>query len=273
MAAVPLGWTKEYAILYMLASLANVDYPTDKFKIVLAISDRDDPESKEFLDRVRNLVTYANIPFETEVIFTHPSGQEEHDWDTYRWIIHNLKELRSICLNSDCDYMWILGGDNPPLRGALKRLLALNSDIASALNNQRPSKSWYNRKSFPLVYRHKWILKDLDKRCLHNGDVKPQYLNEVQKQELTKAWLNLGFLTAISDERNWRSHKILRNVIFGDGCCLINRKALEKIDYEVLHSYMSYDMMYAQRALAMGLSTAVDMKLVCPHLHYEGEAY
>jgi len=38
-------------------------------------------------------------------------------------------------------------------------------------------------------------------------------------------------------------------------------------------AYQSYDIQYMQQALALGFETAVDMKLHCPHITFEGEAY
>ena len=258
----------------MLAALGDVDYPPEKFTAAFGVSDRGDDESKDFIQRLRNLLDNCNFPFKTRVIVTTPTDEDEQRWHQFKWVIRNLAELRNHVLKSGLDYMWILGGDNPPLRTALKRLLALNTDIASALLYQRPHKNWKSYGAFPLVYRHHWTLRDLNKPHLHNGGGKPTFLNAEQKRLLAKAWLQLGFLKPVSLEKKWRNYKVCHNVVFGDGCCLIKRKVLEAINYGMLKAlYQSYDIQYMQQALALGFKTAVNMTLRCPHITYEGEAY
>ena len=273
-ATIPIGWTKEYALLYMLAALGDVDYPPEKFTAAFGVSDRGDDESKDFIQRLRNLLDNCNFPFKTHVIVTTPTDEDEQRWHQFKWVIRNLAELRSYVLESGLDYMWILGGDNPPLRSSIKRLLALHTDVASAILYQRPNKSWKNHNAYPLVFRHHWNLRDLDKPWLHNGGETPTTLNSEQKRLLAKAWLQLGFVKPVWLEKDWKNYKVCRNVVFGDACSLIKREVLEAINYEMLQAaYQSYDIQYMQQALFLGFETAVDMKLHCPHITFEGEAY
>jgi len=258
----------------MLAALGDLDYPPDKFQVYWGVSDRGDGESREFIKRLQNLLDNCNYQFETQVIVTKPSDDDERRWRTFKWVIRNLSELRTYFLESGWEYMWILGGDNPPLRSSIKRLLALKADIASALLRQKPNKNWKGHDAYPLVFRHYWNLKDLDKPCLYNGGSQPTMLNDEQRRLLTKAWVQLGFVRPMWLEKNWLNYKTCRNVVFGDACSLIKRQVVENITYDMLNpAYQSYDIQFMQQALACGYETAVDMKLPCPHITYEGEAY
>ena len=261
---IPTGPGKEYAFLYMLAAVGDIDYNPKYIKITFALTDLGDEESKQFIKRARNLVENANYMFETEIIVTKPTEHQKQQWQAYANIMRNMLALRRKFLKEGYDYMWVLGGDNPPPRNTLKRLLALDADIASALIYQRPLKDYLGVGSWPMVFQHRWELKHLE----HNG------LNPEQKRILRKAWQEVGFHKIVTENPNWKRLKVLRGAVFGDGCCLIKRRVLEKIIYRIItRAYLSQDLQFCQDALVAGFTTAVDMKLHCPHLCVDGKAY
>jgi len=261
---IPTGWTKEYSLLYMLAALREVDYNPNYMKICFAVTDLGDSDSRKFIKDVKALVEHSNFMCETEVITTTPTEQEHGEWGSYSFVVKNQRVLRQKAIDEDWQYWWILGGDNPPPRKALKRLMALNADIAYALVYQRPIKDFHYHKAWPLVFRHVWTIQDLE----HNG------LNEEQKRLLTKAWVEVGFMRQLCIEKNWRIHKVLRNVASGDGCCLVKRQVFEKVPYRFgKMGYQSPDLQFYSDARVAGFNTVVDMKLHCPHIAMDGLAY
>lgn len=261
---VPTAHTKEYALLFVLATLREVKYNPNYLKVVFAITDLGDPESKEYIENVKGLLKHANLMFKTEVIVTKPTLQDISRHGAYAKIIKNIHALHDKFLREkEYPYFWRLDGDVLPLPQTLERLLKLDADIASPLLYQRPMKNLWGKGAYPLVYRHVWNLADLEEHDL----------NDEQKRLLRKAWIEIGFLGCVAAEKNWRNHKILRNVAFGSGCRLIKRLVLEKIWVTLRQSYLSEDLQFCQDVLAAGFTTAVDLKLHCAHMCMDGKAY
>jgi hypothetical protein len=261
---IPTGRSKEYCMYYMLGALRNLRYSPLFFKVVFAVTDKGEPQDKQFIENLRGLLKHADFMFETEVIMTQPTQRDAEKWGVFAAVILNVQALRRKFLSEPYDYFWLLGGDNPPPPDTLNRLLKLKTDIAAALVYQRPMKDFYERGAYPLVYRHVWHLKHLE----NNG------LNQEQKRLLTLAWVNLGFMRLLAYEKNWRRYKVLRDVGFGDGCCLFKRTVFETLEYKgAPKGYQSNDIQFQQEAMAAGFHTAVDMKLHCPHFCVDGKAY
>jgi len=261
---IPTGRSKEYCIYYMLGALRNVKYNPHRFKVVFAVTDMGEAQDKTFIENLKGLLKHADFLFETEVVSTTPSQQDAECWGAFAAVIINIQMLQNKFLSEPHDYFWLLGGDNPPPPHALNRLLKLDTDIAAALVYQRPMKDFYGRGAYPLVYRHVWHLKHLE----GNG------LNPEQQRLLTLAWVNLGFMRLVAYEKHWRRHKVLRDVAFGDGCCLFKREVFEKLKYKgAPDGYQSNDIQFQQEAMAEGFHTAVDMKLHCAHFCVDGKAF
>jgi len=272
---IPTGWVKEYALLYLLAALRGLDYNPNYFKVVFAVTNMQDKESKKFIRDLKAILRHSNFFFKTEVISTKITTKDKKRWGPYAAVIKNVKMLRKKFLKEDYEFFLKLDADIPPLRTTLQRLLALEADIASPLLFQRPVKAFCmgSNQAFPLVFKHIWTLEDLEE---HN-------LNPEQKRILTQAWINLSFTRCIHLDTNWKTFKTLRGVSFGAGCMLVTREAFTQIPYELAHipysgdatlsGYQSEDLQFCQEALAKGFKTAVDLELHCPHLCMDGKAY
>lgn len=251
----------------MLAALKNLDYPAEKLAVNFAVTIENNQKSQDWVWKLHKLVDLCQFPYQTKIHVTRVTAENQTKWNVYSAVLKNLTVLRELFLKSDCDYYMTLGGDNPPPRNAIKRLLALNVDLASALVHQPPAKNFLSEKwvSFPLVFPHIWHLKDLE----HNG------LNPEQKRLLRKAWCEVGFQKAIWEDPNWKQLEVIKQVSFGDACCLFKRQVYEKVEPRMLHGtlYMSPDLQFCQDVLAAGFTTACDMKLHCPHFMEDGLAY
>lgn len=259
---VPTGDNKEYAMLYMLATLRNVDYPPKHISLHVAVTHLGNEASDRFLQRVRMLVEAANFPYPAEVHVTYPTLADMDRWGPYFAIIMNLHELRVDFLRGTDDYFWLLGGDNPPPRPTLKKLLRMKSDVASALVNQRFVRIKQMRmdhsKQYPVYWGRAWELEDMDELNLEPA----------LREELRTAWTEFMFLAKIKGEG------IMHNVVVGSGCSLIKRKVYEHLGY-VLGSggTQSEDLHFCQLARLEGFDVAVDMDTRCLHFDQNGKMY
>ena len=259
---VPTGDNKEYAMLYMLATLRNIDYPPDRLTLNIAVTHLGNEASEQYLNNVRTLVEASNFPYKTNVLVTYPTLTDMMRWGPYFAIIINLHKLRIDFLKGASEYFWLLGGDNPPPRPTLKKLLKLKTDVASALINQRFVRIKQMRmdksKRYPVYWGRAWELGDLDEL-----DLEPAL-----REELRTAWVEFMFLAKIQGEG------ILHNVVVGSGCSLLKRKVFEHIGY-VLGSggTQSEDLHFCQLARLEGFDVAVDLDTRCLHFDQNGKMY
>jgi len=262
--AVPIGPSKEYAVLYMLASLRNIDYPSDKLKLNFAVTHLGGQASEQFLERLRKLVSASNFKSDIAIHVTHPTMKDMERWGPYYAVIMNLHLMRLDFLDTDFEYFWLLGGDNPPPRDTLKSLLKLKADVASAMINQRRAKikQWDldEKLVYPVYWNYLWTLEDLE----------PLHLEPKLKDTLRTAWTEFMFLGKDSPE----GERLMRNVVFGSGCSLIKRHVLEYLGY-VLGSggTHSEDLHFCNLANLRGYDTALSLDVRCMHFDSDGNVY
>lgn len=266
--AVPTGPIKEYALLYMFAALKNVDYPPDKLTVNFSITYRNSKDDL-FIQKFKNLVDAASLPFEVSITINNPSEEEKVRWGQYYAVICNLHELRKQFLDSDFDYFWVLGGDNPPPRHMLHGLLKVGADVSSGMILQRPNREHDFTKpgiplrvdTRPMFWVYLWHMNDVQKRM----DLDPRL-----KEKLRACWINLPLFQLISISKPM----IIRNVSFGSGCSLVKRRVMEYLGYYLVESaYCSEDLSFLQWVHTLGFKTGLDTGLHCGHFDPNGELY
>ena len=259
---VPTGWSKEYSILYMLASLRNLDYPADRLRLTFACTlIEGHPNFSMYHERLVQLVEAANMPFTTRVITTTLTDKDLDRWGSYMGVIRNLHALRLDFFKKRVDpwrYFWVLGGDNPPPRDLLCKMMKCKSDVVSALIRQRPvacAKGTVYGDPYPVIWSHHWKLKDI-----------PRDLEPVNREELRRAWREFAFL------KRWDG-KTFNDVVFGSGCSLIKREVLECQGYTLGYAgNHSEDLHFCQMAMIHGFHTEV-IEDWCPHFDPDGKIY
>jgi len=169
-----------------------------------------------------------------------------------------------VFLDSDADYFLSLGGDNPPPRDAVKRLMKLDADVASGICYQRPSQAQaWKEPVFPLVYEYTWKLDEL-----------PDDLEDDVRREFETAWLNSTLMVPLHTNPEWLKLETVRGYTGGTGCVLIRRKVLERIGFSLPPlGYHSEDIHFFNKANYRGFTTAWDLKLHVRHLDPDGSAY
>ena len=249
----------------MLASLRNIDYPKDRIKIVFAVTHLGDKDSENFLNRLRKLVSAANMQCDIDIKVTYPKIDDMFRWGPYYAVIMNTHLMRLDFLEGDYTHFWLLGGDNPPTRRSLKQLLKLKADIASAVINQRRERvkqfKLDTEMAYPVYWKYIWTLDDLDVLALE-----PKLRNQ-----LRTAWLEFMFLGGTSPQTE---EKVLHNVVFGSGCSLVKRHVLEYIGY-VLGSggTHSEDLHFCSLANMRGFDTALGLEIRCAHFDSDGTVF
>lgn len=261
---VPTGDSKEYAILYMLAALRNVDYPRTRFSLTIAVTHLGNLDSEMFIQRVKKLVSAANMPYHVDIIITYPKLEDMERWGPYYAIIMNTHALRLKFLESKAKYFWLLGGDNPPPRDTLKKLLKMDVDVASAVINQRKAKvRMFNEDTtltYPVYWEYIWKMEDL-----HKLDLEPKLMDA-----LRTAWTEFMFLDAPQNKQNG----ILHHAVFGSGCSLIKREVFEYIGYALgSGGTHSEDLHFCSLANLRGFDMAINLDVPCIHFDSDGKVY
>jgi len=257
---IPIGFTKEYSTLYMLASLRNLDYPPDELKVTFAVTCiKGHDGSIAYRDKLKALVTSANMPYETNVIESWPTPEDFQRFSSYFGVICNLHELRLDFLKqTEYEYFWLLGGDNPPPRNTLRKLMRTKGDVVSAVIHQRPLKS-DNGKAYPVVWSRYWMVNDI-----------PHNLEPELREELRTAWREFAFLKNIQ----LPAKGVLHNVAFGSGCSLVSRQVLEYSGYVLGYGAThSEDLHFCQNLALLGFDAKVNLGTVCMHFDSGGQVY
>ena len=261
---IPIGPTKLYSTYIMIAALTNLDYPN--MEIHWAVTGGlDHPDCEDYRQRLTTLTEAVKWKKGvTSHIHYVPLTQQERNMN-FMAILRNKTELRDIFLDGDCKYFLLLGGDNPPPRVAIKRLMKVDADISMGLCYQRPSVDKHGG-AYPLVWRYIWLLEDLDKF---------EDLDPLNLEELRYAWLNVPCMVNVSQDPYWKRKKTIWTVAGGDGSALIKRRVLEMIDWGVrpTKAYHSEDLHFMSLALWHGFTTAVAPDLHIPHYDPDGKAY
>lgn len=268
MLAIPTGSIKEYAFLYMLASIRNLYYPVDKLEVHIGFTDRGDALSEQALARLKGLVANAFIPFSVTIHKTKPTEKDIERWGPYCAVIVNLHEMRKVFLDGDAKYFWVLGGDNPPNSGVLRRLLNLNVDVAGALIKQRPTRGRHfdpdGCKDANAIRTVFWVYS------WRPEDIRQSTYEPKLKHSLLRSWVEMPpmHLAYFGKEGN-----VEYGCNFGSGCELVKRKVIEAIGYYLGQGYHSEDIHFGQWANYLEFKTALDPNVVCGHFDPDGRLY
>lgn len=259
---IPTGYPKLYSTYYMIAALANLDY--NNLEIHWAVTGCDEKGYDEFRQRLVKLIEGVawkqGVSNHIHYVYLKPE-EKNH---SYGPILKNKTVLRDLFLDSEAEYFLLLGGDNPPPRNAIRYLQKLNADVAMGTCYQRPGQDT-KCGVYPLVWRFVWMPKDLEGLNVDADNL----------AQMRMSWLNCPLLINICYDPQWKQRKVIWNVAGGDGCALIKRPVLERIDWGVVppEVYNSEDIYFMTEALHYGFSTACASKLHVPHMHESGMVF
>jgi hypothetical protein len=262
---IPTGPPKDYAMMYMVAALQNLDWRNAE--VHWAVSYKGDSEGDAYMEKLGGILDSVrwSIPWK---IHRCDITQEEAQ-TPYRAVIRNRRLLRSDFLDGDCDYFFMVGGDNPPWRSAIKRLMKWNADVAFGLSYQRPRRDrWYPNAVYPMVWVYAWNLHEL-----------PDDIDEDLYEQFWQSFLNVTLYLPIYVIPNWRRKKRIWGVAGGDGNCLIRREVLENAGWTLPgtrgtpHGYHSEDLHFFNKVNLLGYSVVCDLKYRVPHFHSDGTIF
>lgn len=257
---VPIGPTKLYSTPYMIASLANLNYPNVELHWAVTGAN-DDPRFNDYRDRLVKFCEAVKWPEGWSNHIHYVVLTKEQRTRSYGPILENKTVLRNSFLDSEAEYFLLLGGDNPPPRDAILKLMAVNADVAMGTCYQRPGTTTLG--VYPLVWRYIATLKEIEAL-----DV-----DEVNKQQMRQNWLTSPSVVNVSYDPDFDKQEVVWDVCGGDGCALIKRKVLETIDWGVTppdSAACSEDMYFMTQALYFGYSTACLPKLHIAHMSESG---
>lgn len=260
--AIPTGPPKDYAMMYMVAALQNLDW--QNAEVHWAVTYKNDSEGDDYMDKLSKIMEAAKWSCPWKI---HRCDITQEEAETpYRAIIRNRRLLRADFLDGDCDYFLMVGGDNPPWRSAIKRLMKFKADVAFGVSHQRPKRDRFNPTSvYPMVWKYAWTMDEL-----------PDGLPEELYEEFWKSFLNVTLYLPLYVLPNWRRKKRIWGVAGGDGNCLIKREVLENAGWTLpgrqgtAYGYHSEDLHFFNKVNLLGYSTVVDMKYIVPHFHETG---
>ena len=261
------GPSKDYAMHYMVAALRNLDCAD--MEIHWAVTDFGDAKSTLYLQRLKQLVATVDwkcpvhihttqYDLKRQPIYTRQCDNGETA--AYDFVIRNLRLLRGKFLDGDCAYFLEVGGDNPPPRETVNRLMKLNADVAFGTCYQRPERD-IDKESYPLVWTYTWNLKDLE-----------QYnLEPIVQEKLRLAFTNTPFVVPVYALKVWQSMQTVSPYAGGTGMVLIKRHVLEHVGWRLPPSlYFSEDLYFCHQCNAHGYKTVGDLKFHCPHFDESG---
>jgi len=268
---IPTGYVKDYVLLYMIAALEWLDYPHDRMEITWAITTvKDTPELDETQDAYYNRVTrlmetaHIDCPWSINKVYI----SQKQAGTGFMPILKNRQYLRGHFLDGDADYFMMVGGDNPPLRDAAKRLLKLDADVAFGVSYQRPERD-RALGIYPMVWKYAWTMDELKKYNLPLDKL----------EHFRNAFLNATLYVPIWAIPNWKRYKTMTTVAGGDGNCLTRREVIENIGWSLPGivggnlGYHSEDLHWFNQVNLAGYKTIVDLKYRVPHIHTTGENF
>jgi hypothetical protein len=262
---IPTGPPKLYATYFMVAALANLDYDNMEIHWACTAGYSNTEVWRDFYHRLKQLMTAVAWREGVSWHIHYKRLTKKQLATHYQPVLQNKTLLRDLFLDGDCEYFLLLGGDNPPPRNAIKRLLRTKADVAMGVCYQRPG---VDKKSgvYPLVWRYLWLPWELDQ--LENID-------PVNLEEMRLAWLQAPNIINISFDPNWKKKKNQWVVTGGDGCALIRRNVLEMIDWGITPeiAYHSEDIHFMTLALWHRFTTCVATDLHVAHMHVDGVTY
>jgi hypothetical protein len=257
---IPTGCVKLYSTYYMIASLANINYPNVELHWAVTGA-ADDPRFSDFRDRLTKLCEAVKWQEGWSNTIHYVPLTKKQRLYSYGPILENKTVLRNAFLDSDAEYFLLLGGDNPPPRDAITLLMMTGADVAMGTCYQRPGRS--NLGTFPLVWRYLVRLDEIEKLDVDG----------VNKQQMRMNWLTSPPIINVSYDPDFTEQSIEWHVCGGDGCALIKRRVLETIDWGVTppdSAACSEDMYFMTQALYYGYSTACLPKLHIAHMSESG---
>jgi hypothetical protein len=257
---IPIGPPKLYSTYYMIASLANLNYPNVElhWAVTGAV---DDSRFSDYRDRLTKLCSAVKWPEGWNNHIHYVTLTKERRLQNYGPILENKTVLRNAFLDSDADYFLLLGGDNPPPRDAVKALMSVDADVAMGTCYQRPEAT--NLGVYPLVWRFLVKLEEIDALDI----------DEVNKLQMRMNWLTSPSVVNVSYDPDFTKQNVEWYVCGGDGCALIKRRVLETIDWGVVppdSAACSEDMYFMTQALYYGYTTACLPKLHIAHMSESG---
>jgi hypothetical protein len=249
--AIPTGPPKRYALAYMFAALQNLDYSNKEVHFAVTRYKGGYKSEEGFPDAIVKMYDAVPLGCKTAI---HWKWLKEDKMRPYGPVLNNLALLRGLFLDGDYDYFLLLGGDNPPPRETINRLLALDADVACGLVYQRPYRGIGNM-AYPLVYTYSWTLDEL-----------PPNLPKHLRREFEKTWRASMFYLPIYLDPEWRKDDVITEFTGGSGCTLIKREVLENIGFYLpLSCYHSEDINFFTWAKYLGYSTKCDLTFHVPH--------
>jgi hypothetical protein len=243
----------------MFAALQNLDYENREVHFAVTRYQGGHTDEKGFPDALKRMTDAVPLGCPWSIRWC---WLDKEDMLPYQPILRNLALLRGIFLDGDYDYFLLLGGDNPPPRDTINRLLSLQADVACGLVYQRPYRGIGNM-AYPLVYTYSWTLDDL-----------PLDLPVHLRRELEKTWLASMFYLPIYLDPDWRQRGVLTEFTGGSGCTLIKREVLENVGFYLPETcYHSEDVNFFTWAKYLGYTTKCDLTFHVPHHDESGEAW
>ena len=214
---------------------------------------------------MRAVINNAGFMNDVTIFTTRIERGEFPRWSQYSAVIKNLHVARKHFLDGDWPYFWLLGGDNPVQRNTLRKLLATDADVVSAIINQRPNRGLgvfedHPNAVYPVFWRQSFTPDDVRKRT----DLDPRVRNA-----LIASWTNLCYFDLVATPVGNTYH----NVAFGSGCSLMKRKVLEYAGYYLDGGYHSEDIAFSQYATRCGFDLALDTTIHCLHFDPNGLIY
>lgn len=256
---------------YMVAALRNLDY--DNFEVHWAVTHFGNTESDLYIRRLRELMSTVKWKCNWHIHITHITPAKckytrlgvdangEKMMFPLDLVLNNLRRLRGVFLDGDYDYFLEVGGDNPPPRRTIKRLMEYDVDAASALCFQRPREK---EQVAPLAWVYSWTMKDLEQFNLP-GEV---------LEEFRKMFANAPEVLPLQLFKDWKKEEVLQPYCGGTGIVLIKRHVLERVGWRLPPSlYFTEDLHFWHQCNLHGYSTLCDLQFHAPHMHSDGFMY
>jgi hypothetical protein len=250
---IPTGPPKAYAFPFVVASLRDMDY--DNFDVVFAFTNLEGNSGAE-RGYLVNQLNAQPTDFKWNIIDTKLTKAMAAT--PYLPIVMNRRALRNWFLDNGGDYMFMVGGDNPPTRNAINRLLKLQVDCALGISYQRPGADVITGGVYPMMWKPIYHPREV-------FDKHPE-LEPINRQQITKAYFRANFLEPVYSDEEWMKKDRIDSVTGGDGNCLYSRRVLETIGWTYPSDYyVSEDIQFFNTALLLGFTTACDPKYHVPH--------
>ena len=256
---VPTGPPKKYALGYMTSALQQLTY--QNVEIHFAVTQYKYKCDSDFLSSLKLLIKALNLP----IILHYTYVSEMDEKHSFRTVLKNLQLLRRLFLDGDYTHFLLLGGDNPPIRDTVERLLKLDCDVATAVLYQRPDRMrGTSVPGQPMLWFPSWTIKDLEKHKL----------DPLIVDDFKTAFECSSLLIPLVCDPCWKRRKVLEGVVGGSGCMLVRRRVFERVGFTLPHTgYHSEDIHFYLKCLLRGFKVKADLKFHAPHLAPNGQVY